>query len=142
MLKRLALLFLIPAFPVNAADYPDMVGKWTGDVRVVESGRGTEGGVARGGMQVRDVGLTVYVDAQEGETFIGRIRSTATPADEPSPRVWGTIRSTGNEAIFATSGGARGQIWFDASDKLEFCLTNVSEELVTAYCANVSQQKP
>ncbi len=142
MMTRLLLLVfpLVALFPANAESYPDMVGKWSGEVRVIESGRATEGIVAQGGMQVRNVHLVLTIDAQQEETFMGRSRNSQTPADQPSARVWGTIRSKGTEAIFITGTGARGQLWFNTPTEFEFCLTSINEELVSAYCATLTKE--
>ena len=138
-------LFVLLILPLTAlaesSTYPDMVGKWSGDVRIVESGRGTEGDVARGGMRVRDVVVTVNIEVQEGETFMGSTRNSAMQPNQASNRVWGTIRSSGKEAIFVTSGDSRGQLWFSNDSNFEFCVTGITEDLATAYCANLEKQK-
>ena len=116
--------------------YPEMVGVWQGNVRTVQAG--TEE-VARGGMIVNEVKLKVTIEHQDGESFIGKSRSSAQSFDDPSAIVWGTIRSNGKEAIFVTSNGARGQLWFMEPTKFEYCLTNKNDELATAYCAELSK---
>lgn len=139
-MKKIVLLFLaFTAFNSNAAEYPDMVGAWLGTVRVVESG-GANSEVARGGMNIRDTDLKVQIQAQDGETFMGYTLSSATPSNQTSARVWGTIRSNAEEAIFITSNGARGQIWFQDASTFEFCVTNLDDELFTAYCATLSKE--
>ncbi len=72
--------------------YPEMVGVWQGNVRTVQAG--TEE-VARGGMIVNEVKLKVTIEHQDGESFIGKSRSSAQAFDDPSAIVWGTIRSNG-----------------------------------------------
>lgn len=129
---------LLGSSAVLAEGYPDMVGRWSGQVKVVQAGTGE---VARGGMEIREVELNVDIVAQEGESFMGRTRNSAMGRDQPSNRVWGTIRSTGTEAIFATSAGARGHLWFQGDSQFEFCITNVQEALVTAYCAELQKQQ-
>lgn len=139
-MKTLILWFCLPyALISQAAEYPEMVGTWRGDVRIVESGSATEDEVARGGMSIRNVVLEVVIDAQDEETFMGRSRSSSMSSNQPSNRVWGTIRSKGDEAIFITSTGARGQLWFQAPSTFEYCVTNYNEELFTAYCATLDK---
>ena len=131
----LFLLSCLP-YPVLAADYPDMVGVWRGDVRLVQAG---VTGIAKGGMMVSDVKTTVTIEAQDGESFMGKTRNTQMTGSQASNRVWGTIRSNGKEAIFITSAGARGQIWFENEKRLEFCVTNLQEKQATAYCAHLDK---
>ncbi len=119
-----------------AQDYPDMVGTWSGPVRIVEAGIS---GVAKGGMMVSDVEVKVIIEHQDGESFLGSTRNSQMASNQPSNRVWGTIRSDGTEAIFITSAGARGQLWFASDKQFEFCITNLQEEQATAYCAKLKK---
>ena len=96
--------------------------------------------VPKGGMEINEVNLVLDVEFQDEESFLGKSRTSATPNDQPSVRVWGTIRSTGDEAIFVTSNGGRGQLWFAGEDEFEFCVANVSEDSATAYCANLAKE--
>ena len=131
-------LFLLSCLscPLFADSYPDMVGVWRGDVRLVQAG---VSGLAKGGMMVSDVKTTVTIEAQDGESFMGKTRNTQMTSNQASNRVWGTIRSNGKEALFITSAGARGKIWFENEKRLEFCVTNLQEEQATAYCANLDK---
>ena len=117
-----------------------MVGVWEGRVRTVSSGPITEGTVARGGMVINEVDLRVTIEHQDGESFMGKSRSSATPGNQPSPRVWGTIRSDGEEAAFITSNGGRGTLWFASGNQLEYCITNLLEDSFTAYCAELTKK--
>ena len=142
-MSKLFVVVLAVIFPFSslfAADYPEMVGTWKGNVRIAESGLTTEGEVAKGGIQISNVVMTVRIDAQDGETFVGKTRTTATPPDQPSPAVWGTIRSGGKEAIFLSENGARGQLWFKDATHFEFCVTSMNETVATAYCAELTKQ--
>jgi|DEB0MinimDraft_6_1074348.scaffolds.fasta_scaffold57878_2 hypothetical protein len=134
-------LFLLACLssPLLADSYPDMLGVWRGDVRLVQAG---VSGIAKGGMMVSDVKMTVTIEAQDGESFMGKTRNTQMTGSQVSNRVWGTIRSIGKEAIFITSAGARGQIWFENEKRLEFCVTNLQEKQATAYCANLDKDTP
>lgn len=116
-----------------AAEHPDMVGVWTGAVRLVSSGDQVEGEVARGGALISDVQLTVSVVHQDGEVFIGESVSDA-PGSTATP-VWGAIRSTGREGVFVTANGGRGNIWFTTSTQFEFCFANQNQAVMSAYCA-------
>lgn len=125
--------------PLQAAPFPDMVGKWQGMVRVVEAGTSRNQEIAPGGMLVTEVELTLIIEHQDAEAFVGRSRSSRTPKDQPSARIWGTIRSNGTEAIFITSNSGRGQVWFDSATSFEYCITNLTDVLATAYCANLTK---
>lgn len=118
--------------------YPDMVGVWQGKVRTVQAGVKE---VARGGMILNEIDLKVTIEHQEGESFMGKSRTSQMSFDDPSAIVWGTIRSNGEEAIFVTSNGARGQLWFKDPTHFEYCLTNKTDELATAYCAQLTKQQ-
>ncbi len=133
--SSLLFIFLVPLSSI-AQEYPDMLGTWRGDVRVVQTG---VTGVAKGGMLVSDVNVILEIEHQEGESFMGSTRNSQMPSDQPGNRVWGTIRSTGKEAIFITSTGARGQLWFANAQHFEFCITNLQEDQATAYCANLEK---
>lgn len=124
---------------VSAADYPDMVGVWEGRVRTVSSGNVTEGTVARGGMVINEIDLKVTIEHQDQESFMGKSRASTTPSDVPSARVWGTIRSNGEEAAFITSNGGRGTLWFESAQTFEYCITNLLENSFTAYCARLTK---
>ena len=63
------------------------------------------------------------------------------PGAQPVP-VWGAIRSTGQEAVFVTGNGGRGQLWFNRPDRFEFCFANQTPEQMTAYCAVLNKQSP
>jgi hypothetical protein len=116
-----------------------MVGVWTGDVRVVQAG-GAQ--VAKGGMEISEVSISVTIDHQDQESFMGRSRTSQMSNNDPSVNVWGTIRSTGKEAIFITSNGARGQMWLaEDHQTFEFCITNLVDGQATAYCADLSKAR-
>jgi hypothetical protein len=124
---------------VSAADYPHMEGTWKGNVRIIESGIAQ--GVSSGGMNITEAELIVTIEHQVEESFIGKSRSTSTPSNQASTRVWGSIRSNGKEAIFLTGNGGRGQIWFENDTRFEFCVTSESLETVTAYCAVLNKER-
>ena len=130
------IMLLLAGSGALAKDYPDMVGVWQGKVRTVQAGVDE---VARGGMLVNEIELKVTIEHQDEESFIGKSRSSAMSFDDPSTIVWGTIRSGGDEAIFVTSNGARGQMWFMGPGRFEYCLTNKTDELATAYCAQLGK---
>jgi hypothetical protein len=132
------LVYLCSAFSAWAQDYPDMVGTWSGSVRVVSSGTGE---VAQGGMLISEMNIRIMIDHQDQESYMGRIRTSQMSSSDPSNRVWGTIRSNGEEALFITSGNARGQLWFHGDSEFEYCTTNMQEELVRAYCAKLAKEK-
>jgi hypothetical protein len=140
MQKFLIVLLLFVAQAALAKDYPNMIGTWTGAVKQVQAGKGA--GVAKGGMQVSETNLTVKIHHQEGATFMGKSRTSATATDSSGSGVWGTIRSTGDEAIFVTEVGASGHIWIISPKTFEFCVTNLDAEqdIVTAYCASLSKE--
>ena len=116
-----------------AAEYPDMIGSWTGAVRTVSSGEQVRSEVASGGAVIQTVNLTFTVSYQDGEAFIGESTSNQ-PGAVPVP-VWGAIRSTGKEAVFVTGNGGRGQLWFNSPTRFEFCFANQTPEAMSAYCA-------
>ncbi|NKB32158.1 MAG: hypothetical protein GKR91_03590 [Pseudomonadales bacterium] len=122
----------------SAQEYPDMVGFWTGTVRVVSSGGGERLDV--GGVTITEIDLELTIDVQDRETFLGRSRTSDTPRDNPGQHVWGSIRSTGEEALFITEVGAQGQIWFSSETSFEYCLTNLVDGTITSYCAQVNKQ--
>ena len=132
------LVFTFSAFSIGAQEYPDMVGTWSGSVRVVSAGTGE---VAQGGMVISEMSIRVMIDHQDEESYMGRIRTSQMSSNEPSNRVWGTIRSNGKEALFITSGNARGQLWFNGDSEFEYCTTNMQEDLVQAYCAILAKEK-
>ena len=129
-----ALSLLLANFAYSA-EYPNMEGRWVGNIRVVSSD--ASGRLAAGGAIISESELIFTVDYQEGETFIGRSRTSNMSDSAESISVWGTIRSNGEEAMFVTSTGGTGLIWFDSSNSFEYCYTNITEELATAYCANL-----
>lgn len=123
---------------VHAAEYPDMVGVWSGTVRTVSSGEEVRNQVARGGAVIAQVDLTFTVDYQDQEVFTGESRSSSANA-VPLP-VWGAIRSTGQEAVFVTGNGGRGQLWFSSPKSFEYCFANLTQEQMSAYCAVLTKQ--
>lgn len=120
-----------------AADYPDMMGEWTGPVRTVSSGSEVSDQVARGGALIQDVNLRFTVSYQDREVFIGESISSVANA-QPVP-VWGAIRSTGGEGVFVTGNGGRGKVWFISSTEFEFCFANQTAEQMSAYCAKLTK---
>ena len=131
-------ILLAFTFPAVAQEYPDMVGTWSGSVRVVSAGTGE---VAQGGMLISEMSIRVMIDHQDQESYMGRIRTSQMSSSDPSNRVWGTIRSNGEEALFITSANARGQLWFQGDSEFEYCTTNMQEEVVQAYCAKLAKEK-
>ena len=131
-------VLLVFSIPAAAADYPDMVGTWSGKVRIVSAGTGE---VAKGGMMISEIDLRVMIDHQDRESFMGRTRNSQMSSNDPSNRVWGTIRSNGSEALFITSGGAKGQLWFNGSNAFEYCVTNRQDQQVQAYCAELTKEE-
>ncbi len=121
---------------VSATEYPDMVGAWQGNVRIVSSGDD----VAQGGAVISNVELTVTIEYQDGESFLGSSRASTTPKAQPSLTVWGAMRSTGDEAIFVNSDGSRGQLWMKGKDSFEYCLTNLLDSVFTAYCGILTKK--
>ena len=135
MTLRIATICVIAlsAGSLQAMEYPDMTGSWQGEVRTVSSGEQVRSQVASGGAVIDTVNLTFTVSHQDGEAFIGESMSDA-PGAEPVP-VWGAIRSTGQEAVFVTGNGGRGQLWFTSRAQFEFCFANQTPEAMSAYCA-------
>lgn len=127
-------------FPTHAQNFPDMVGVWTGAVRVVSSGNIERDRLDRGGVVINEINLELIIDAQDGETFIGRTRTSQTPASNAGAHVWGSIRSAGDEAVFITESGGRGHLWFEGATAFEYCFTNLDEESITSYCARLTKQ--
>ncbi len=140
-LKRFsAVLLLVCAQPAISAEYPTMEGVWVGNIRVVSSG--TPGQVSTGGAVITDTVLTLTIDYQDLETFIGRYRTTGTASSSEGSSLWGSIRSNGEEAMFVTSTGGNGLIWFENDSRFEYCYTNVTaEEVITAFCAVLTKQQ-
>jgi len=132
--------YILLAFTSSAVaqEYPDMVGTWSGGVRVVSSGTGE---VAQGGMLISEMSIRIMIDHQDEESYMGRIRTSRMSSNDPSNRVWGTIRSNGEEALFITSGNASGQLWFHSDSEFEYCTTNMQEDVVQAYCATLAKEK-
>jgi len=128
----------ILASTVSAAEYPDMVGLWSGDVRTVSSGEQVRNQVARGGGLIEQVKLSFSVDYQDDEVFMGTSKSNA-PGAEATP-VWGAIRSTGTQAVFVTSNGGRGQVWFKSATEFEYCFANQTPEAMSAHCAVLKKE--
>jgi len=131
-------VFSFSVLSIEAQEYPDMVGTWSGSVRVVSSGTGE---VAQGGMLISEMNIRIMIDHQDQESYMGRIRTSQMSSNDPSARVWGTIRSNGEEALFITSGNARGQLWFHGDSEFEYCTTNMQEDVVRAYCATLAKEK-
>jgi hypothetical protein len=132
--------WILLAFPFSAVaqEYPDMVGTWSGGVRVVSSGTGE---VAQGGMLISEMNVRIMIDHQDQESYMGRIRTSQMSSSDPSNRVWGTIRSNGEVALFITSNNASGQLWFNGDSEFEYCTANMQEDIVQAYCARLSKEK-
>ena len=135
----LAVALLVPT-SLSAAEYPDMVGVWKGHVRIISSGQNVSDQVATGGAVLSEVDLTVTIEHQDGEVFIGKSRSSTTPKNQPSTPVWGAIRSTGKEALFVGANGGRGTLCFGADKSFEFCVTNLNDTVITAYCGMLNKQ--
>ena len=140
MKNSILFLLLVYSSHIFAADYPDMVGAWSGQVRVISSGENVSDQVAFGGAVLSEQIITVTINYQEGETFIGNSRSSVTPRGQPSTAVWGALRSTGDEALFVTAGGGRGHLWFRGRDSFEYCITNLEESVITAYCGILTRK--
>lgn len=138
MKTLIALMTVLWAGTLAAAEYPDMRGLWTGAVRTVSSGEQVRTQVARGGAVIQDVRIDFKVSYQDGEVFIGESKSNL-PRAESVP-VWGAIRSTGREAVFVTGNGGRGQLWFSEPTQFEFCFANQTQEQMSAYCAVLQKQ--
>jgi hypothetical protein len=129
------------AVTIHAQDYPDMVGLWTGQVRIVQSRAVEEDRLEIGGVVISEIELELTIDAQDQETFIGRTRSSQSPANSPPTHVWGSIRSTGTEALFITSTGGRGQLWFSSESSFEYCYNAINESgSIVSYCAVLTKQ--
>ena len=133
MKKLMCLLLSFSMSSAYAADYPNMEGVWVGTVRTVSSGEQVRSQVARGGALIQVVELKLTVIYQDEEVFMGESIADL-PDAQPVP-VWGAIRSTGNEGVFVTANGGRGNIWFTAPDKFEFCFANQTPEQMSSYCA-------
>jgi len=114
--------------------YPDMLGTWSGQIRVVSSGESLNDQVATGGAVISEMALKLTIHHQDGATFIGKVRSSLTPKSQPSNAIWGAVRSNGKEALFVTSAGGRGNLWFGKSNSFEFCITTLDEKTISAYC--------
>jgi len=143
-MKNVFLSLFFPLFfsiPASAVEYPDMVGAWSGHVRVVSSGTNVSDQVASGGAVLSELELTVTIDYQEGETFIGKSRASTTPREQASTPVWGAIRSTGDEAMFVTAAGGRGHLWLKQRNEFEYCITNLEETVITAYCGILNRKQ-
>ena len=137
-LSILLLSFSLISFSSQAAEYPDMMGTWKGHIRTVSSGSAQ---VARGGAVISEIDLKLTMDHQDGETYIGKFRTSTMTKDDRSIRVWGAIRSNGEEASFITGGGGRGQLWFMGPGKFEYCVTNMQDEVMTAYCGILNKDQ-
>lgn len=132
-----ALMFSAHVF---ADQYPDMVGVWKGHIRAVSSGESLSDQVAKNGAVLSELDLTFTIEYQNGETFIGKSRSSTTPRGQASTPVWGAIRSNGKEAQFIAGNGGRGNLWFADGDQFEFCLTNLAEKIISAYCGILKKE--
>ena len=137
---RLCFLVLSVLFSFNsrAENYPDMVGIWKADLRTISS----SGEVAKGGMVVSEISATVTIDFQDREVFMGKVRLSSMGKNDPSTKMWGTIRSNGKEAMFIGSDGTRGPIWFTDEKTYEFCVTNLSDSgAMMGYCGVFKKQE-
>ena len=83
--------------------------------------------------------MTFNVVHQDQEVFIGE-STTDAPGATATP-VWGAIRSTGNQAIFVTAGGGRGNIWFKNPAEFEYCFANQNQALMSAHCAVLKKSR-
>ncbi|MCH7816787.1 MAG: hypothetical protein IIC60_09495 [Proteobacteria bacterium] len=136
-----AVLLLLCAQTGISAEYPNMEGQWVGHIRVVTSGTSETGQVSSGGAIISESELVFTVDYQDGATFIGRSRSSNASGSTAGVSVYGSIRSNGKEAMFVTSTGGNGLIWFENPTAFEYCYTNLSENTATAYCAKLSKKE-
>ena len=134
-----AALSLLFAHFAYSAEYPNMEGRWFGNIRVVSSD--SSGQVSTGGAIISESELIFTVDYQDGGTFIGRSRTSDMSESMENISVWGTIRSNGEEAMFVTSTGGTGLIWFESFSAFEYCYTIITEELASAYCANLTKSE-
>ena len=137
-LSILLLGFSLISFSSQAAEYPEMMGIWKGHIRTVSSGSSQ---VARGGAVISEMDLKLTIDHQDGETYIGKFRTSSMTKDERSVQVWAAIRSNGEEASFITGAGGRGQLWFMGLEKFEYCVTNMQDEVMTAYCGILEKEE-
>ena len=136
--RTIAVLLLFFAGFAFSAEYPNMEGIWVGSIRVVSSD--TTGQLSSGGAIISESELVFTVDYQDREAFIGHTRTSSMSSSTASINVWGTIRSNGEEAMFVTSTGGNGLIWFEGPAAFEYCYTSISAESATAYCARLTKQ--
>lgn len=137
---RTGFLVILTLFSLTARseNYPDMVGVWKADLRTISS----SGEVARGGMVVSEVTATVTIDFQDREVFLGKVRLSSMGKNDPSVKMWGAIRSNGEEAMFIGDDGTRGPIWFKDEKTYEFCVTNLSDDgAMMGYCGVFEKQE-
>lgn len=134
-----AVLLVLFAHSALSAEYPNMEGRWIGHIRVVTAGTSSQ--LSAGGAVISESELIFTVDYQDGETFIGHSQSSDVSNSSAGTRVWGTIRSNGEEAMLVTSTGGNGLIWFESATVFEYCYTNVTEDTATAFCAKLTKQE-
>ena len=138
-MQKLTCLFLsLVVSGAYAAEYPSMVGVWSGTVRTVSSGEQVRTQVARGGALIQQLNFKMTVSYQDEEVYMGEAMSSAADA-QPVP-VWGAIRSTGKEGVFVTATGGRGNIWFVTPTRFEFCYANQTPEQMSSYCAVLDKE--
>lgn len=139
VIKRTSfLVILFFSITAIAQTYPDMTGVWKGRVRVVQSGNLGDR-LDAGGAVISEIDLELTIQAQDGETFIGTSRTSGAD-DVAAIHVWGSIRSTGEEALFITSTGGHGQLWFESDDSFEYCYTALNDGSIISYCAKLTKE--
>ena len=99
MKNSILFLLLVYSSHIFAADYPDMVGAWSGQVRVISSGENVSDQVAFGGAVLSEQIITVTINYQEGETFIGNSRSSGFADETRSNTALPTLRSPSSQPI-------------------------------------------
>ncbi len=50
------------------------------------------------------------------------------------------LRLVGEEGVFVTANGGRGNIWFTNPGQFEFCFANQTQEQMSSYCAVLNKR--
>lgn len=136
-MRVLAILALsLVAAPAQAADWPDLLGTWTGTSRAVVLGDGGHYGADSGKARFVEADLTIEWTEQKDGRYIGTIASPA----RTEPKL--AVLSADGTSFFTvdTDGSSVGRLIDDDHFELCYQQTSAGDSLMTASCVIFERQ--
>lgn len=136
-MRALAILALsFAAIPAQAADWPDLLGTWTGTSRAVVLGEGGHYGADSGKARFVEAELTIEWTEQQDGRYIGTIASPV--RTEPKLAV---LSADGTTLITVDEDGSSiGRLIDDDHFELCYQQTSAGDSLMTASCVVFERQ--